>query len=471
MIHWLSIVQLNVPLFSADDWHIWASMSKGQLTLPVFQSLQAFWPGLLSLFGDINSAMKSLHNMHNVWKQYGFLPEFYNIPNAEAGVNRDSYPLRPELIESVMYLYRATGDPYLLEVGEDILKSIQYSAKTSCGYATIKNVKDHRKQDTMESFFLAETTKYLYLLFDPDNFLNSDGGYGTVIETQNGECIIESSYIFNTEAHPIDVGALKCCHDLPRESLVKGFNRKKFLGDATGAFDTTSNEKPDVLNQKIEEDTVQSTEDFKKVLVSEIMSVLSNAKKKIEENVELQKRFIDITSREKDGSFDLEKNVVDLGKSPRKIVESEPIEDLVQKDSGIDADKEPIEIVKLPSGALDSDNVNTQTTTADIEDDSKAIDDSENPTTSSPTDSKQDKEEIRIIQKPVDSNNSILTDFVQAILKTATRKIKKFDAQTLLEKIRENQLPRNDTWSDRYELLTCKAQPYLQRISVMGEFY
>lgn len=461
-----------------DDWHIWASMSKGQLTLPVFQSLQAFWPGLLSLLGDISSAMKSLHNMHTVWKQYGFLPEFYNIPNAEAGLNRDSYPLRPELIESVMYLYRATGDPYLLEVGEDILKSIQYSAKTACGYATIKNVKDHRKQDTMESFFLAETTKYLYLLFDPDNFLNSDGGYGTVLETQNGECIIESSYIFNTEAHPIDVGALKCCYDLPRESLVKGFNRKKFLGESTSIIDRSSNEKQeDLLNQKIiEEDTMQSTEEFQKVLVSEIMSALSNAKKKIEENVELQKRFIEITNREKDGSFDMEKNVVDLGKSPKKIIEPEVTEDSSQKVSDESAseetpDKEPIEIVKLPSDALDSDNVDTQTTTAtNPEEDLKTSDNSEKLTALPPIETKQDKQEARIIQKPVDSNNSILT-IVQAILKSATRKPKKFDPQQLLERIRENQFPRNESWTERYELLTCKAQPYLQRISVMGEFY
>lgn len=445
-------------------------MSKGQLTLPVFQSLQAFWPGLLSLLGDISSAMKSLHNMHNVWKQYGFLPEFYNIPNAEAGLNRDSYPLRPELIESVMYLYRATGDPYLLEVGEDILKSIQYSAKTACGYATIKNVKDHRKQDTMESFFLAETTKYLYLLFDPDNFLNSDGGYGTVIDTPNGECIIESSYIFNTEAHPIDVAALKCCYDLQRESLVKGFNRKKFLGDATTIFDRSNNEKSeDLLMRNFEEDTVESTEDFKKVLVGEIMSALSNAKKKIEDNVELQKRFIEITNREKDGSFALEKNV-DLVKSLKKIVEAEPIGPI--HNSEIDPDKEPIEIVKLPSIPLDSDdNVDAQTTTADIEEEEpKTIDDSETPSTE--TDTNEDKKKHRIIQKPtMDSNNSILTDFVQAILKTASRKPKKFDAQILLERIRENRFPRNESWSERYELLTCKAQPYLQRISVMGEFY
>lgn len=34
-----------------DNWHIWASMNKGQMTLPVFQSLEAYWPGVLSLFG------------------------------------------------------------------------------------------------------------------------------------------------------------------------------------------------------------------------------------------------------------------------------------------------------------------------------------------------------------------------------------------------------------------------------------
>lgn len=409
--------------------------------------------------------------------QYGFLPEFYNIPNAEAGVNRDSYPLRPELIESVMYLYRATGDPYLLEVGEDILKSIQYSAKTACGFATIKNVKDHRKQDTMESFFLAETTKYLYLLFDPDNFLNSDGGYGTLIETQNGECIIESSYIFNTEAHPIDVGALKCCYDLPRESLVKGFSRKKFLGDATSSFDRNSPETYDddlIKPADEEEATTQSTEDFKKVLVTEIMSALSNAKKKIEENVELQKRFVEITNREKDGSFDMEKNVVDLGKSPKKLLETnlaDNTESSSQQETETEESKDSIEIVKLPSGALDSDNVSLKQTSSDFDEDLRSLDDNDNLTTSSSEGESEDKKEIRVISKPADSNTSILTEFVQAILNSATRKTKKFDPQQLLEKIRENQFPRNESWTERYELLTCKAQPYLQRISVMGEFY
>lgn len=81
-------------------------------------------------------------------------------------------------------------------------------------YFQIKDVRDHRKEDRMESFFLAETTKYLYLLFDPDNFIHNPGVYGTVINTHNGECVVDvGGYIFNTEAHPIDPSMLHCCHE------------------------------------------------------------------------------------------------------------------------------------------------------------------------------------------------------------------------------------------------------------------
>lgn len=52
----------------------------------------------------------------------------------------------------------------------------------------------------MESFFLAETTKYLYLLFDPDNFMHNDGSHGKVWKTAGGrECIVDAGgYVFNT---------------------------------------------------------------------------------------------------------------------------------------------------------------------------------------------------------------------------------------------------------------------------------
>lgn len=38
-----------------------------------------------------------------------------------------------------MYLYQATKDPFLLEVGIDILESIEHSTKTKCGYASVSS--------------------------------------------------------------------------------------------------------------------------------------------------------------------------------------------------------------------------------------------------------------------------------------------------------------------------------------------
>lgn len=85
----------------------------------------------------------------------------------------------------------------------------------------------------MESFFLAETTKYLYLLFDPDNFLNNDGNGGIVIQVLNGECVIDTGgYIFNTEAHPIDPAALRCCYETPYNNVLsEDFTPSHYLGD------------------------------------------------------------------------------------------------------------------------------------------------------------------------------------------------------------------------------------------------
>ena len=102
-----------------------------------------------------------------------------------------------------MYLYKATRDPFLLSLGEDMLDSIEYSAKTPCGYATVKDVRDHTLEDRMESFFLSETTKYMYLLFDVDNeIIHKHKEH--VVKTPFGECVVESGgWIFNTEAHPI----------------------------------------------------------------------------------------------------------------------------------------------------------------------------------------------------------------------------------------------------------------------------
>ena len=42
-----------------------------------------------------------------------------------------------ELIESLMYVYRASGDPVLLEMAVDMLEAIEHSSRTRCGYASV----------------------------------------------------------------------------------------------------------------------------------------------------------------------------------------------------------------------------------------------------------------------------------------------------------------------------------------------
>ena len=104
----------------------------------------------------------------------------------------------------------------------------------------------------MESFFLAETTKYLYLLFDPNNFLHNkvsykkktnwswiinwasnvsilfhqfgltQGNTAEVVKVEGqGRCMLDAGgYIFNTEAHPIDPAALACCSGLSEDEVI-----------------------------------------------------------------------------------------------------------------------------------------------------------------------------------------------------------------------------------------------------------
>lgn len=97
------------------------------------------------------------------------MPEQFD--SASKKLNNPPYSLRPELIESTYLLYRATKNPYYQEVGASMLQDIESRMKTSCGYASVRNVHTGELSDRMESFFLAETLKYFYLLFDEGEFL------------------------------------------------------------------------------------------------------------------------------------------------------------------------------------------------------------------------------------------------------------------------------------------------------------
>ncbi|KAJ4722583.1 alpha-1,2-Mannosidase [Melia azedarach] len=172
-----------------DPWYVEVNMDSAAIVWPLFNSLQAFWPGLQVLAGDIDPAIRTHAAFFSVWKRYGFTPEGFNLATLNVQHGQKSYPLRPELIESTYWLYKATRDPRYLDVGRDMVASLQHGAKCPCGYCHISDVEFHKKEDHMESFFLAETVKYLWLLFDlaagPDNLVEN-GPY---------------KYVFSTEGH------------------------------------------------------------------------------------------------------------------------------------------------------------------------------------------------------------------------------------------------------------------------------
>ena len=100
-------------------------------------------------------------------------------------IREPGYPLRPEIIESAWYLRRATGDPQYLAMGQVFLDALVAHARTDDGFTVLTSVETMAKGDLMPSYFLAESLKYLYLIFAPDDAVDLD------------------RTVFTTEAHPL----------------------------------------------------------------------------------------------------------------------------------------------------------------------------------------------------------------------------------------------------------------------------
>ncbi|KAL3842525.1 hypothetical protein ACJMK2_020529 [Sinanodonta woodiana] len=485
-----------------DDWYMWAHMSKGSITLPVFTSLDAYYPGIQALLGDIDKGMKTIHNFHQVWKQYGFIPEFYNIVKNEAYQGREGYPLRPELVEGAMYLYQATRDPYLLQIGIDMLESIEHSTKTKCGYATVKDVRTHRLENRMESFFLAETTKYLYLLFDPENFIHSNGGSGTVIQTPSGECIIDAGgYIFNTEAHPIDMASLHCCslqkkqedaelqdfHDnfdllslldiVERTDTIEGVrwlkSRKNLdAGKEATGVDIEVDKYGTTVDQNLGNGAYITLNETISKLVKEISTTIadSNLQKEIDSNVAIEFRSVE------EIKTDITQTSEDLKVASK--AESAP-ENLSHVDS---ADSVEDDSKSSPRGSI---SVQEKTELIDdkvkdleneYDDESKEatdIDDSERQSPLSVTihtseafrDSQKSTEAIKTLFEPsINSVLKLLSSFTPNIIQPKSTSP---NMRMLVDK-----LMFYDTFQIPNPLLmTCPAQPFHMQLSVMGEMF
>ncbi|XP_031711634.1 endoplasmic reticulum mannosyl-oligosaccharide 1,2-alpha-mannosidase [Anarrhichthys ocellatus] len=175
---------------------------------PKMDHLVCFLPGTLALGahnglpGDhMDLAVQLMETCHQMYRQMetGLSPEIVHF-NMQASDGQDVVVkpadrhnlLRPETVESLFYMYRFTKDPKYRDWGWEILHSFNnYTKVPGGGYTSINNVRDPVNpgpRDKMESFFLGETLKYLYLLFSDD-----------------AELLSLDKYVFNTEAHVLPI--------------------------------------------------------------------------------------------------------------------------------------------------------------------------------------------------------------------------------------------------------------------------
>ncbi|CAL5015022.1 unnamed protein product [Urochloa decumbens] len=163
--------------------------------------LACFAPGMLALGASGYDSPEKSEEIMNLAKElartcYNF---YQTTPTKLAGENYFFHSgqdmsvgtswniLRPETVESLMYLWRLTGNKTYQDWGWNIFQAFEKNSRVESGYVGLRDVNTGEKDNMMQSFFLAETLKYLYLLFSPPSVISFD------------------EWVFNTEAHPLRI--------------------------------------------------------------------------------------------------------------------------------------------------------------------------------------------------------------------------------------------------------------------------
>ncbi len=168
---------------STGFWYGQVDMTTGKRTATEFGALHAFLPAVLALGGDLGRARSLEKSAYKMWSLQGIEPEVIDYKTMK--ITAPGYPLRPEIVESAYYLFHFTKNPEYQAMGRQFLADIISRCRTDAGYTVLKSVESKEKGDLMPSYFLAETLKYLYLIFAPEKTIDFD------------------KIVFNTEAHPL----------------------------------------------------------------------------------------------------------------------------------------------------------------------------------------------------------------------------------------------------------------------------
>ncbi|KAL6652075.1 hypothetical protein ACP70R_011000 [Stipagrostis hirtigluma subsp. patula] len=191
----ISLIRKTTP----SNYHYICEKNGGSLS-DKMDELACFAPGMLALGASGYGPEKSEQIMNLAKELAKTCYNFYqSTPTKLAGENYFFHAgqdmsvgtswniLRPETVESLMYLWRLTGNKTYQDWGWDIFQAFEKNSRIESGYVGLRDVNTGEKDNMMQSFFLAETLKYLYLLFSPPSVISFD------------------EWVFNTEAHPLRI--------------------------------------------------------------------------------------------------------------------------------------------------------------------------------------------------------------------------------------------------------------------------
>jgi mannosidase alpha-like ER degradation enhancer 2 len=173
--------------YVADESHggLWygvVDFETGKRLRTEYGALEAFYPAVLVLAGDLDRARRLQESGFRMWT--AARAEADGFDYAAMKPTHPKWPLRPEIVESAFYLAEATGEPRWRQMGDRFLRDIDACCRLDAGYTVLDDVTTGELGDLMPSFFLAETLKYLWLLGTPG-------------------AVDLKAVVFNTEAHPL----------------------------------------------------------------------------------------------------------------------------------------------------------------------------------------------------------------------------------------------------------------------------